>query len=126
MVLFLLQSAFVGTCIRLHNFCLETLPQGSGAEIETDDADDVDDVETNILPLDPRDEVHVQRAGDLLYGAHGRPNSLLDGGHHFDDVTDVDLRRRAPKATIGVDCVCWWKKVVSIGCVANLIVIIYM
>ena len=88
------QTAIVGTCIQLHNFCLETLPQGSRAEIETDDAEDVDDVETNILPLAPRDEVHVQKAGGLLYGAHGCPDSLLDGGHHFDDVTDVDLRRR--------------------------------
>ena len=87
------QTAIVGTCIRLHNFCLETLPQGSGAEIETDDAEDVDDVETNILPLAPRYEVHVQRAGGLLYGAHGHPDSLLDGGHYFDDVTDVDLLR---------------------------------
>ena len=88
------QTAIVGTCIRLHNFCLETLPQGSGAEIETDDAEDVDNVETNILPLAPRYEVHVQRAGSLLYGAHGHPDGLLDGGHHFDDVTDVDLLRR--------------------------------
>ena len=119
------QTAIVGTSIRLHNFCLETLPQGSGAEIETDNAEDVDDMETNILPLDPRDEVHVQRAGGLLYGAHGCPDSLLDGGRHFDDVMDVDLRRHTQdhhrhRLHLLVE------ESGSIGRVANLIVIIYM
>lgn len=67
------QIAIIKACVRLHNFCM-------GKEDEA------------APPTLTRDEVSIlSTGGGLRYGQNSRPESLVDGGEHFDDM-DESLR----------------------------------
>jgi hypothetical protein len=61
----------------------------------------MDSAVERILPLMDRDEFTVQSEGGLPHGAsvgneERRPDSLLDGSNHFDDVPSSERRSREP------------------------------
>jgi hypothetical protein len=81
------QTETAMACCRLHNFCIG--PDNATEAVE------------RILPLMDRDEFTAQSEGGLSYGVsvgngERRPDSLLDGSNHFDDVPSSERRSRQP------------------------------
>lgn len=73
------QIALTVAACRLHNFCIDTSENATSNISEVEDVDELTTVRTT-------------NAGGVELTDDGRPNQLLDGGEHFEDVTDKDIR----------------------------------
>ena len=80
-------TALIIALCKLHNLFIDLKLQRQRANIQQEPTEEQQNEEDDLGTSQSYDEFMLQSNGAVCNDAQGRPNHLLDGGHHFEDVT---------------------------------------